>query len=141
MDYGLRILSRSGIAVPLVLPTELAHPDTKERHNRMGTKLFVGNLSYNATEAGLRTTFEADGRQVREVALIMDRDTGRPKGFAFIQMGSEQDAKAAIAALDGKDLDGRAMKVNEAQDRPAGGRPDGGRGRSGSDYPGGTQHY
>jgi RNA recognition motif-containing protein len=107
----------------------------------MGTKLHVGNLSNNSTEAGLRTTFKADGRQVREVALIMDRDTGRPKGFAFIQMGSEQDAKAAIAALDGKQLDGRAIKVSEAKDRPAGGRPDGGGGRSGSDYPGGTQRY
>jgi cold-inducible RNA-binding protein len=107
----------------------------------MGTKLYVGNLSYNATEAGLRTTFEADGRQVREVALIMDRETGRPKGFAFIQMGSEQDAKAAIAALDGKELDGRAIKVNEAKDRPAGGRPDGGGGRSGGGYGGGTQRY
>ena len=107
----------------------------------MGTKLHVGNLSYNATEAGLRTAFEADGRQVREVALIMDRDTGRPKGFAFVQMGSEQDAKAAIASLDGKELDGRAIKVSEANDRPAGGRPNGGGGRSGGDYPGGTQRY
>jgi len=107
----------------------------------MGTKLYVGNLSYESTEASLRTTFEADGRQVREVVLIMDRDTGRPKGFAFIQMGSEQDAKAAIAALDGKQLDGRAIKVNEAKDRPAGGRSDGGGGRSGSDYGGGTQRY
>ena len=91
----------------------------------MGTKLYVGNLSYNTTEASLRAAFEADGRQVREVAMIMDRDTGRPKGFGFIQMGSEQDAQAAIAALDGTQLDGRAIKVNEAQERPAGGRPGG----------------
>jgi cold-inducible RNA-binding protein len=97
----------------------------------MGTKLYVGNLSYNSTEAGLRAAFEADGRQVREVALITDRETGRPKGFAFIQMGSEKDAQAAIAALDGKELDGRAIKVNEAQERPAGGRTGGGGGGGG----------
>ncbi len=97
----------------------------------MGTKLYVGNLSYSSTEAGLRAAFEADGRQVREVALITDRETGRPKGFAFIQMGSEQDAKSAIAALDGKELDGRSIKVNEAQERPAGGRPGGGGGGGG----------
>ncbi len=97
----------------------------------MGTKLYVGNLSYSSTEAGLRAAFEADGRQVREVALITDRETARPKGFAFIQMGSEQDAKSAIAALDGKELDGRSIKVNEAQERPAGGRPGGGGGGGG----------
>ena len=97
----------------------------------MGTKLYVGNLSYSSTEAGLRAAFEADGRQVREIALITDRETGRPKGFAFIQMASEQDAKSAIAALDGKELDGRAIKVNEAQERPAGGRPGGGGGGGG----------
>jgi cold-inducible RNA-binding protein len=93
----------------------------------MGTKLYVGNLSYDSNEASLRAAFEADGRQVKEVAVIMDRETGRPRGFAFVQMGSEADAKAAIAALDGKQMDGRALRVNEAQDRPAGsGRPSGG---------------
>jgi len=97
----------------------------------MGTKLYVGNLSYNSTEASLRSAFEADGRQVREVALIMDRETGRPRGFAFVQMGSEQDAKAAIAALDGKELDGRAIRVNEAQERPASGGGRGGQGGGG----------
>ena len=103
----------------------------------MGTKLYVGNLSYNTTEATLRAAFEADGRQVKEVAMIMDRDTGRPKGFGFIQMGSDQDAKAAIAALDGTQLDGRAIKVNEAQERPAGGRPGGGGGGGRGGYGGG----
>jgi len=97
----------------------------------MGTKLYVGNLSYNSTEASLRAAFEADGRQVREVALIMDRETGRPRGFAFVQMASEADAKAAIAALDGKDLDGRALRVNEAQERPSQGRSGGGGGGGG----------
>jgi len=111
----------------------------------MGTKLYVGNLSYDATEAGLRAAFQADGRDVREVALIMDRETQRPRGFAFVQMGSEKDAQAAIAALDGKQLDGRAIKVNEAQERPAGGRPGGGGGggggRSGGGGYGGGQRY
>ena len=92
----------------------------------MGTKLYVGNLSYESTEASLRNAFGAEGRQVREVAVVMDRDTGRPRGFAFVQMGSEADAKAAIAALDGKMVDGRALKVNEAQDRPKGDRAGGG---------------
>ena len=105
----------------------------------MGTKLYVGNLSYDATEAGLRAAFQADGRDVREVALIMDRETQRPRGFAFVQMGSEKDAQAAIAALDGKQLDGRAIRVNEAQDRPAGNRSGGG-GGGGGGY-GGGQRY
>ena len=99
----------------------------------MGSRLFVANLSDKATEAGLRTAFEAGGRRVDEVALIMDRDTGRPKGFAFVQMGSEQEAKAALAALDGKELNGRGMKVSEAKDRPTVVRSDEGVGRSGGD--------
>ena len=89
----------------------------------MGTKLYVGNLSYESTEASLRSAFAAEGRQVREVAVVMDRETGRPRGFAFVQMGSEADAKAAISALDGKMVDGRTLKVNEAQDRPTRARP------------------
>jgi RNA recognition motif-containing protein len=94
----------------------------------MGTKLYVGNLSYESTETSLRSAFAADGRQVREVAVVMDRETGRPRGFAFVQMGSEADAKAAISALDGKMVDGRTIKVNEAQDRPTRGRPGGSEG-------------
>jgi RNA recognition motif-containing protein len=70
----------------------------------------------------------------------MDRETGRPRGFAFVQMGSESDAKAAIAALDGKDLDGRTLKVNEAQDRPAGNRSFGGGGGGGGERSGGRRY-
>ena len=92
----------------------------------MGTKLYVGNLSYDSTEASLRNAFGAEGRQVREVAVIMDRETKRPRGFAFVQMGSEADAKAAIAALDGKMVDGRALKVDEAQDKLKSDRSGGG---------------
>jgi RNA recognition motif-containing protein len=102
----------------------------------MGTKLYVGNLSYSTTEAALRTAFEADGREVREIAMISDRETGRPKGFAFVQMGSEEDAKQAIAALDGRELDGRPLRVNEAQERQGGGGGGGGGGSRGG-YGGG----
>jgi RNA recognition motif-containing protein len=98
----------------------------------MGSKLFVGNLSYNTTEADLRAAFSADGRQVKEVAIITDRMTGQPRGFAFVQMGSNEDAAAAIQALDGTQLDGRALRVNEAQERQGGARTGGGGGGGGS---------
>ncbi len=97
----------------------------------MGSKLFVGNLSYNTTEADLRSAFSADGRQVKEVAIITDRMTGQPRGFAFVQMGSNEDAAAAIQALDGTQLDGRALRVNEAQERQGGPRAGGGASRGG----------
>ena len=99
----------------------------------MGSKLYVGNLSFTTTEDALRAAFSEDGRTVKEVAIPSDRETGRPRGFAFVTMGSDADAKAAIAALDGKDLDGRSLKVNEAQDKP---RPGGG-GGGGGGYGGG----
>src|ERR1700741_3204048 len=87
----------------------------------MGTRLYVGNMSYSTTEASLRAAFEGGGRTVKEVAIITDRATGRPKGFAFVQMGTDAEAQAAIAELDGKQVDGRAIRVNEAQERSAGG--------------------
>ena len=98
----------------------------------MGKKLYVGNLSYDTTEAELRDAFGADGRTVEEVAIIMDRDTGRPRGFGFVTMGSDADAQAAIEAMDGQSLGGRSLKVNEAQDRRGGGG--GGGGRRGGRY-------
>ena len=107
----------------------------------MGSKLFVGNLSYNTTEADLLAAFSADGRQVKEVAIISDRMTGQPRGFAFVQMGSNEDAAAAVQALDGTQLDGRALRVNEAQERQgaprAGGGGAGGGGGSRGGYGGG----
>ena len=90
------------------------------------TKLYVGNLSFTATEEGVRSLFAAHG-SVEKVSLISDRDTGRPRGFGFVEMSN---ADAAIQALNGKEFEGRALRVSEAQerDRP-GGRPGGGRPR------------
>lgn len=85
----------------------------------MGTKLYVGNLHANATEESIKVAFSGDGRSVRGVTLPCDRVTGRPRGFAFVEMGSDQEAIAAIAAMHGTDLDGRTLTVNEAQQRPA----------------------
>jgi cold-inducible RNA-binding protein len=102
----------------------------------MGSKLYVGNLSYTTTEDSLRSAFAANGRKVQEIAIPSDRETGRPRGFAFVTMGSDADAKAAIAALDGKDLDGRSLKVNEAQERPRTGGG-GGFGGGGGGFSGG----
>ncbi len=97
----------------------------------MGTKLYVGNLSYHTTEDALRQAFEADGRKVIEVAIITDRMTGQARGFAFVTMESPADAEAAIAALDGRELDGRTLRVSEARERQGGGGGGGGFGGGG----------
>ena len=96
----------------------------------MGKKLYIGNLPYEVTEDDLRESFGSDGREVTEVAIITDRETGRPRGFAFVTMGSDEDAQSAIQALDGQMLGGRTLKVNEAQDRRGGGGDGGGGGRA-----------
>jgi RNA recognition motif-containing protein len=88
----------------------------------MGTRLYVGNLSFQTTEDTLRAAFEGDGRVVTDVKIMLDRDTGRSRGFAFVEMGSEPDAQNAIQAMNGADVDGRPLKVNEAQPRQEGGR-------------------
>jgi RNA recognition motif-containing protein len=93
--------------------------------------LYVGNLGYGVSSSDLQQLFEAFGT-VRSAEVITDRDTGRSKGFAFVEMGSDQEAAAAISGLSGKEHDGRAMTVNEArprEERSGGGG--GGRGRSG----------
>ncbi len=99
----------------------------------MSNKLFVGNLSFNTTETQLRDLFSAHG-VVAEVNLMMDRETGRPRGFGFVTMLSPEEAQAAIAGLNGKSVDGRDLTVNIArprEERPAGGgRGYGGGGRS-----------
>jgi cold-inducible RNA-binding protein len=103
----------------------------------MGKRLYVGNLSYDTTEADLRDTFGTAGA-VAEVKVMLDRDTGRPRGFAFVEMGSDTDAQNAIAQLNGRELGGRTLKVNEAQDRGGGGGGGGGGGfRSGGGGGGG----
>jgi len=98
----------------------------------MGSKLYVGNLSYNTTGSDLEQLFGQHGT-VQSAEVIADRETGRSKGFGFVQMGSDQEAQAAIAALNGKEMNGRALTVNEAKPRASGGRggsggPGGGRG-------------
>ncbi len=90
-------------------------------------KLYVGNLSFSTTEAQLRQIFEAHG-QVTSASLVMDRDTGRPRGFGFVEFANDDEARAAIEALSGKNVDGRTITVNEARPREAGG---GGGGRGG----------
>jgi RNA recognition motif-containing protein len=94
----------------------------------MGTRLYVGNLPFSADETAVRTLFEQNDRQVQEVHLVTDRDTGRPRGFGFVEMSSNEQAEAAIRDLNGTDFDGRQLTVNEARERGSGG---GGGGRGG----------
>jgi RNA recognition motif-containing protein len=100
----------------------------------MGKKLYVGNLVYAVTDSTLSQLFEAYGT-VQSAQVIMDRDTGRSKGFGFVEMGSDAEAQAAIQGLNGKDVEGRALTVNEAKPREdrggGGGRGGFGGGRGG----------
>ncbi len=99
----------------------------------MGRKLYVGNLAYGVSSSDLEQMFAPHGT-VQSAQVIADRDTGRSKGFGFVEMGSEQEAQAAIQAMNGKDMDGRQLTVNEAKPRED--RGGGGRGGSGG-YGGG----
>jgi RNA recognition motif-containing protein len=102
----------------------------------MGKKLYVGNLTYEVTNSALEQMFTAYGT-VESAQVIMDRDTGRSKGFGFVEMKTDQEAQAAIAGLGGKDVGGRQLTVNEAKPREDRGRgPGGGRGGSGGGYGG-----
>jgi RNA recognition motif-containing protein len=102
----------------------------------MGKKLYVGNLSYNMTGPDLQQLFSAHGT-VESADVIMDRETGRSKGFGFVQMSSDEEATNAIKAMDGKDEGGRALKVNEAKPREQ--RPRSGFGGGGRDSYGGAR--
>ena len=86
----------------------------------MGTRLFVGNLPFSVDESELRELFGNNDRTVAEVKLITDRDTGRPRGFGFVEMGSNEDADKAIRELNGYELQGRQLNVNEARERSGG---------------------
>lgn len=110
----------------------------------MGRKLYVGNLAYGVTDSDLQQMFGAHGT-VQSAQVIMDRDTGRSKGFGFVEMSSDQEAQAAIAALSGKEVDGRTLTVNEARPKEGGGGGGGrggyGGGRGGSGGYGGGRRY
>ncbi len=107
----------------------------------MGKKLYVGNLGYGVTDSDLEQLFAAHGT-VESAQVIMDRDTGRSKGFGFVEMGSDQEAQAAIAALNGKEVEGRPLTVNDARPKTeGGGRGGGGGGRGGYGGGGGRGGY
>ncbi len=91
----------------------------------MGTRLFIGNLSYNVTEQELREAFTGEGIELRNVRLALDRETGRPRGFAFVETANDDGSKAAIERLGGRLLQGRPIIVEEAQEKPRGPRPGG----------------
>ena len=97
----------------------------------MGKKLYVGNLTYEVTDGELSKMFEAHGT-VESAQVIMDRETARSKGFGFVEMKSDQEAQAAIAALNGKEVNGRSLTVSEARPKAEGTRGGSGGGRSGS---------
>ena len=86
----------------------------------MGRKLYVGNLPYSATESSLRDAFAASGT-VDSVTLITDRDTGRSKGFGFVEMATDAEAQTAVENMNGANLDGRPLKVSEAKPKTSGG--------------------
>ena len=102
----------------------------------MGSKLYVGNLSYSVTSSDLQTMFEKHGT-VSSAEIINDRETGRSKGFGFVQMGTDEEAQTAISALNGQENDGRALTVNEAKPREERPRSGGGGGYGGGGSRGG----
>lgn len=110
--------------------------DLHTQHGRiktMATKLYVGNLSYNTTDASLLSAFEQAGT-VETASVITDRESGRSKGFGFVEMATEEEAQAAINMWNGKELDGRSLNVNEA--RPKEDRPRNGGFRGGNNFGG-----
>jgi cold-inducible RNA-binding protein len=102
----------------------------------MGTRLFIGNLSYNVNEQELREAFTGEGIELRCVRVALDRDTGRPRGFAFVETATDEGAKASIEKLSGRMLQGRAIIIEEAQAKPMGPRPVGSGGFGGPRPPG-----
>jgi len=134
-------------ALPVLLKDWQFFSTPPQRRFEMDVKLYVGNLSYDTTEQDLQTLFSASGT-VKSVALIKDRDTGRSKGFAFVEMSSQAEAEEAIKTLDGKMVGDREIKVNKARppeersgfgNRP--GRGGGDRDRNRRSSGGGTRRY
>src|SRR4029078_9299258 len=101
------------------------HAESSRRPS-VGTKLYVGNLNYNTTEQSLREAFGANGREVASVSIIMDRETGRSRGFAFVEMSTSGFAQQGLHELRGHELDGRMLRINEAREREARGPGGGG---------------
>jgi RNA recognition motif-containing protein len=120
------MLGHPGQGHAIIAPRRI--PSRGKQDNEVSKKLYVGNLSFSSTEEDLKELFGRHGT-VESVAVITDRETGRARGFAFVEMAEASAASDAIRALDGSDLGGRNIKVNEAQDRR-----DGGGGRGGSRY-------
>ena len=121
----------------LSLQSQVLPQVDKDNFNFKGqfvTNIFVGNLSYRTTQDELQSVFGQYGN-VERVSIVTDRDSGQPRGFAFVEMTEARDAETAISQLNGAELNGRTMNVNEARPEPAGGGgfggPRGGRGRSG----------
>ena len=106
----------------------------------MGTRLYVGNLSYNVTEPELKDVFGENGRNVKEVKVVLDRDTGRPRGFAFVEMTTDAEATQAIETLNGREIQGRPINVSEARERAPRGGGGGGGGFGGGGGRGGRDH-
>jgi cold-inducible RNA-binding protein len=125
--FGIFALVRSNRPSP-ILPVQ---PTCKSKGKSM-KNIFVGNLNFGATEAAVRSLFEQYG-SVERVNIITDRDTGQPRGFGFVEMSANSEADRAIAELNGRELDGRALNVNEARPKTersfGGGGGGGGRGR------------
>ena len=97
----------------------------------MGSRLYVGNLAYAVTEDSLRAVFEGGGHTVVDCQVVMDRETGRSRGFGFVEVESQEQAQAAISGLDGFELDGRPLRISEARERTERGGGGGGGGRGG----------
>jgi cold-inducible RNA-binding protein len=98
---------------------------------KMGKRLYVGNLSYSTSEMDLRDAFASTGEEVTDAKIVLDRESGRPRGFAFVEMATDAGAQKAIETLNGKELQGRAIAVSEARERTGGGGGFGGGGAGG----------
>src|SRR4051794_7833492 len=131
----------------MLSPQPVPRAAPAESDGKMSAKVFVGNLDFNTTKDEVQSLFSQIG-EIRDVFLPMDRESGRPRGFAFVEFASDEDAAKAIEKFNGYELSGRALRVNAAEDRPKGGAGGGGgRGRSfgggggGGSYGGGGGGY